>query len=284
MDSLLSSRGCPFNCKFCSYNTDTFGRRRPWEPRSPESVVAELRTVDAEVVLFTDNNFCVDMDRVEAICDLLIRENIRKTYAVEARIEIARRPDVLAKMARAGFRIIMLGLESACDESLELLNKGFTIADVRAAFEALRRFRFVLAGFFIVGNIGESQRDMLRMSGFAREIGVDFISLSYLRVDPGSSLEEVVRQTPGYHVGTDRRARVYSDSCSFRDLRVVKRALNRDFYFSTHMLRSLRRGINAGLVTPRQLASVLRSAVVLALRRLLRKRLGSRLELGGDRR
>ena len=87
VDMVLSSHGCPFRCKFCAYNADWQGRRRPWQARTPESVLEELRTIDADAVFFADNNFCVDMDRVGAICDLVIQEGIRKTFALEARVD-----------------------------------------------------------------------------------------------------------------------------------------------------------------------------------------------------
>jgi anaerobic magnesium-protoporphyrin IX monomethyl ester cyclase len=281
VDSVLSSQGCPFHCKFCAYNADWLGRRRPWQARSPQSVLNELHDIDADVVFFADNNFCVDMDRVGAICDLVIKEGIRKTFALEARVDIARRPDVLDKMARAGFRIIMFGLESACDESLRLLNKGFTVADVRAAFNVFRRYPFLLGGFFIVGNIGESEHDMLRMSAFARELGVDFISLSYLRADRGSSLEDLVQQSPGYHIAHGEKPKVYSEKYPLEKLGAIKHAIARDFYSSTYMIGRLVRGLSAGILKPRHLWSIVRSVLIVAARALLPRRLRRRLKPPG---
>jgi hypothetical protein len=283
VDMVLSSHGCPFRCKFCAYNADWQGRRRPWQARTPESVLEELRTIDADTVFFADNNFCVDMDRVGAICDLVIREGIKKTFALEARVDIARRPDILDKMARAGFRIIMFGLESACDESLRVLDKGFTVADVRAAFRVFHRYPFLLGGFFIVGNIGEDERDMLRMSAFAKELGLDFISLSYLRVDRGSSLEEVVHRTPGYHVAEGDKPKVYSDRYPLRKLAAIKHTVAADFYFSTHMLGRLARGLGADILKPRHAWSMARSLVILAARAVLPRRLRRRLLPPGGR-
>ena len=272
VDSVMSSHGCPFHCKFCAYNADFLGRRRAWQPRSPESVVAELKTVSADVVYFADNNFCVDMARVGRICDLIVREGIRKTFALEARIDIAKRPDVLAKMARAGFRIIFFGIESASDESLRTLTKGFTIADVRGALRVMRRFPFFLGGFFIVGNIGESERDMRRIAPFAKELGLSFISLSYLRADRGGELEDIVKRTPGYHIGNDARCRVWSDRLPPRKLRRIKRAITRDFFLSSNFLRGVLRAMSLGLLKPRHLASILGSVVG---RRVCRKAVGS---------
>ncbi len=265
VDSVMTSHGCPFHCKFCAYNADFLGRRRAWAPRSPESVVAELKEIDAEVVYFADNNFCVDMNRVAAICDLIVKEGVKKTFALETRIDIAKRPDVLAKMARAGFRIILFGMESATDRSLADLSKGFTVAQAREAFRTLRRFPFFLAGFFIVGNVGESEEDMRRIAPFAKELGLSYIALSYLRADRGSDLEDLVRRTPGYYIADEERCRVYSDKFPPKELRRVKRAIGREFFLSTHFLRGLFRAVGLGLIKPRHIASIAGSAT----RRLL---------------
>jgi len=212
------------------------------------------------------------MDRVDRICRLILAEGIRKTFAVEARIDIARRPDVVGRMARAGFRIVFFGLESTSDESLRLLDKGFTIAEVRAAFDLFRRYPFVRVGFFIIGNIGESERDMRRIARFAREIGVDFVSLSYLRAELGSSLEEVVRRTPGYHIADGPRCRVYSDRYPMRKLREIKHAVGRDFFLTPGILRGLRSLFPTGVARPRHLWNILKSAAVLFARKLFGRR------------
>ena len=198
-------------------------------------------------------------------------------------METTLRPDILDKMARAGFRIIMFGLESACDSSLRLLNKGFTVADVRAAFRVFHRYPFLLGGFFIVGNIGENERDMLRMSAFAKELGVDFISLSYLRADRGSSLEDLVRRSPGYHIAQGGKPKVYSDKYPPAKLGAIKHAVAGDFYFSTHMLGRLARGLSAGILKGRHLWSMARSLLILAARALLPRRRRRRLMPPGGR-
>ncbi len=284
IDSVLTSRGCPFRCKFCTYNYDSLGRRRPWQARSPESVVAELQKIDADVVFFADNNFCLDMDRVAAICDLVVRERIQKTFSVEARIEIARRPDVLAKMVQAGFRIIFFGLESAYDKTLRQLNKGFTVDQVRAAFNIFRRYNFVRCAFFIVGNIGETEREMFQISKFAKELGVDFISLSYLRAEQGSALVQIVKDTPGYHIAAGRKPKVYSDKYPPTKLRKIHHAISTDFYYSAHMLHSLHSLLSLRLFKLLHPWRVVRSLGLLLARIMLPRRLAVRLRpLGGER-
>jgi hypothetical protein len=134
---------------------------------------------------------------VAAIADLLVARGIRKTYWATARLEIARRPDVLEKMRRAGIVVLGLGIESAQDKTLRSLAKGFDTAHVREYCQVLRRAGLWLHGYFIVGAIGESAEDILSIAPFAREIGLDTVELSLLRTEPYSGVEGMVAASPG---------------------------------------------------------------------------------------
>jgi radical SAM superfamily enzyme YgiQ (UPF0313 family) len=244
VDLIVSSRGCPFNCAFCSFSRNPWGTRRKWSARSPESVVAELEQTHARIVGFTDDLFTYDMDRVEQICDLILAKGIRKKYFVNARLEIAKRPDVMRKMEQAGFAMLMLGIESAQDRTLRSMQKGFDTAKIREYFKVLRESKMLLHGYFILGNIGESRQDMLQILPFAREVGLDSIALSALRVSPYSGLDELVAATPGYHVAPN--GKIYSDQCSMSDLRTIRDQINRGFYSATQILRIFRKCLRNG--------------------------------------
>jgi site-specific DNA-methyltransferase (adenine-specific) len=133
------SRGCPFNCTFCSFSRNPWGEKRAWSGRSPESVVEELAAISAPVVMFVDDLFTCDMNRVERICDLILQRGIRKKYVVNARLEIARHPEVLRKMVRAGFVGLLVGIESAQDKTLRACAG-------RRALDFLRRPGIMAAG------------------------------------------------------------------------------------------------------------------------------------------
>ena len=173
------------------------------------------------------------MDRVEAICDLLIERGIRKRYGINARTEMARRPDVVMKMARVGFAILLIGLESAQDKTLKLLRKGFNTKQARERFAVLRRSGMILHGFFIVGNIGESEQEMLQILPFARKLGLDTLQAFVLRDEPFSGIGELVSRTPGYHVARCSKTyggEIYSDRYSVRHLGRLRSRINRRFY------------------------------------------------------
>ncbi len=241
IDTIASSRGCPFNCKFCSFNSNPWGGKRPWTARSPESVVNELSEMKARLVGFTDDLFTHDMDRVEQICDLILARGIRKRYFVNARLEIARYPNILRKMERAGFSMLMLGVESAQDKTLLSMKKGLDVARIRQSFKVLRHSRMILHGYFILGCIGESAEEMLQIAPFAHELGLDTLALSRLRASLYSGVDELVRENPGYHIAPN--GKVYSDHCPSKVLRKLRRQLWRLFYTPLQIARIARKGL-----------------------------------------
>jgi len=246
LDLVAGSRGCPFNCTFCSFNRNPWGEKRAWSGRTPELIVNEIADIPAYLIGFTDDLFTFDVERVERICDLILERGIRKKFIINARLEIAKRPDVLEKMHRAGFALMLLGIESAQDKTLRAMRKGFDTAKVREHCSVLRRYPMLLHGYFIMGNVGESAEEMLQIAPFAREIGLTTIGLSQLRASPYSGLEELVAANPNYHVSPN--GRIYSDEVSLDELHQLRRRINRAFYTPGQILRFARKIVqNDGL-------------------------------------
>ena len=240
LDMLSSSRGCPFHCKFCTFSRTPLGEKRPWTGRSPQAVVAELETLAADNVLFTDDHFAADINRVEELCDLIIERNIKKTIGVALRIEVASHDAVLAKLWKAGFKFLSLGIESTSDKTLRELEKGFDTARAREACRRLSKYPFLLVGYFIVGNLGETEEDMLKIADFARDLGLDFIYPSYLKMEQASPLEEMVKQSGGsYYV--DSKGYICSKAYSRDRLKSIRKQIHRRFYSVPHILSILRK-------------------------------------------
>jgi len=248
MDLMLGSRGCPYNCKFCDFKFNPLGEKRKWSVRRPESVVAEIKTIEADVIGFADDIFTADMDWVERICDLIIKEGIKKKYVINARLEVAKRPDVLKKMYEAGFMAFLLGIESAHDKTLESMNKGFTTAKVREYFAVLRQFNFIYHCYFIIGNIGETKDEMLDIVNFSHELGIDTLGLSILRATQYSPLKDMVKELDDHHV-EEGSGKVYSDTISIAELQQIRRNVNASFFTISVILRILRKLIIHRLLT-----------------------------------
>ena len=235
IDKLAGSRGCPFNCKFCSFAVNPWGVKRCWTPRSVASIVREIEQIDADLIFFVDDLFTHQPDRVVEICDQLIAKGIRKHYIVNARLEISNRPDVIRKMEQAGFLALLIGVESTQDATLKSMGKGFTVKQIRQRFEVLRQSKMIISAYFIVGNIGETEEQMLSTAPFARSIGVDLIQVSRLRNMPYSGLTELVKQTPGYHIDAD--GFVYSDDYSSQHIANLRKQIDKRFHSPPHVVR-----------------------------------------------
>lgn len=254
-DTVLTARGCPFNCKFCTMARGPLGQKRPYSARSPESVVEELKTVKSEIVFLADDNFFVDPKRAEKLFDLLIAEGIKKRYVAQARIEIYKHPQMLEKAFQAGIKCLLIGIESPHDRILKEMNKGFTAAEVRKAFAVLKNFPFYYHCYFIYGNIDETREEMLYIPEFAREIGADSISFQKLQVRPHSPMMEIVKSRPDLHISG--RGYIYSDRYNIQDLRNIQRAIRKRFYTPARIYKIIRKGLALKLFKPSELLGAL---------------------------
>ncbi len=273
VDLMLASRGCPYNCKFCDFKFNPLGEKRKWSVRRPESVVAEIKSIEADVIVFADDIFTADMDWVEKVCDLIIKEGIKKKYVINARLEVAKRPDVLKKMYKAGFMAFLLGIESAQDKTLTSMNKGFTTAEVRVYFEVLGQFNFIYHCYFIIGNIGETREEMLDIVKFSLELGVDTLGLSTLRATKYSPLKDVLKERDDYHI-EEGSGKVYSDMISLKELQHIRRNVMSSFFTPPIILRILKKLIIHRLLTIGRAYRIIVFAVGKKMRKIAKKKGG----------
>jgi anaerobic magnesium-protoporphyrin IX monomethyl ester cyclase len=253
-DTVLTTRGCPFKCKFCTFSLNPLGQKRSYTERPLDSVIEELKTVRADVVLFSDDNFFTNPKRSEQLCDLIIENKIKKIFVVQARIDVARHPRVLDKAEKAGFKLFLIGIESPHDRILKQLEKGITQQQIRDAFAVLTQYDFYLHGYFIYGNIGETEEEMLYIPKFAKEIKLDSISFQKLRVERFSPLREVVEETPGYYYNRIGGS-VYSDRCGRKELKQIRNRIQSEFYDIQQVIHIIRKARQIGLISGRDLTN-----------------------------
>ncbi|MBN2594321.1 MAG: B12-binding domain-containing radical SAM protein [Sedimentisphaerales bacterium] len=270
-DTILTTRGCPFKCKFCTFSLNPLGQKRSYTERPLESVIEELKMIKADFVLFSDDNFFTNPRRSEELCEMIIENNIKKTFAVQARIDMAKYPKILDKAEKAGFRLFLIGIESPHDWILKLLAKGITQQQIRDAFEVLTQYNFFLHGYFIYGNIGETEEEMLYIPKFAKEIKVDSISFQKLRVEKFSPLKEIVENTPGYYYG-HIGGPVYSDRYGRKELKQIRNKIRSGFYDLPQIGQIVEKAWRIGLVNGRDLAAALPNLPLL-MYRLARQRM-----------
>lgn len=136
--SVETSRGCPFDCNFCS--VWVFYNRRAGR-RSPESIVRELEGLEEEHVFFTDDIAFLNYDSYREMGERIQASGIRKQYACETRSDlVVRYRDLFARWSAVGLRTIFLGVEKIDDAGLEAVRKR-TKGGVNANVEAIHILR-----------------------------------------------------------------------------------------------------------------------------------------------
>lgn len=255
-DTVLTSRGCPFKCKFCTFSLNPLGQKRKYTERPLDSVVEELKSIDADVVMFSDDNFFTNPARSAKLCDLIIENGIKKRFVVQTRIEMASDEALLKKAEEAGFKIFLVGIESPHNKILKQISKGFTQQQIRDAFKVLNSRSFYIHGYFIYGNIGETEEEMVYIAQFAKELKLDSISFQKLRIEKYSPLKEVVDSTPGYYYDPAGGA-VYSDMHSLKDLKRIRDRIKFGFYDAKQIVNIVLKAHKAQLLTKTNVLHVL---------------------------
>ncbi|RLF40703.1 MAG: radical SAM protein, partial [Thermoplasmata archaeon] len=191
--SIITSRGCPYRCRFCQRN---FFAMNCFRMRSAENVLQELKLLNDsfDSVLFADDNFLVNRKRAERILEGIINEGLDMELWAEARVSDINE-GILTKMKKAGFKVISFGLESGNQDVLDFYRKGITIDQIRKAVTLSRKFGFYTSGTFILGAPIEDEKHFRRTIDFAKSIPLDVTAFFVLEYGAGSPLwEEAVRE------------------------------------------------------------------------------------------
>lgn len=193
---ILTSRGCPYRCTYCSQ----IGPRR-WRMRSPENVVAEwrwlVRDLGAAEIGVLDDSFNINRQRVLDICDLLIKEELTHVPWIMINGIRANLVDMelLGRMRQAGCIRSAFGVESGNQEILDsVIGKQLTLEQVRAAFKAAKEVGMETIGFFMIGLPGETEETMNDTIRFAIELDPVVANFSMATPFPGTEMSRIVKE------------------------------------------------------------------------------------------
>ncbi|MFA5144803.1 MAG: radical SAM protein [Candidatus Omnitrophota bacterium] len=189
---MLSSRGCPHHCIFCSQiMRESYGNR--FRGRSATNVVDEMEHLSdfgANVITFDDDNFTSSRDHVKAICDEIESRQLKIKWIAHARIDEVDFA-LLKLMKKAGCLLLRFGIETGSKRVLEILSKtrnsGLWLKRVRHVIGRTRSVGIATVGLFIVGSPTETKDDLLESINFAKIISPDVIQVAYFIPFPGSS-------------------------------------------------------------------------------------------------
>lgn len=249
MATLITSRGCPYNCIFC--DKSVFGSQ--WRARSAENVLAEIDEVvdrfGVKSIVFYDDLFTIDKERVRMICEGLIARPYTVSWKAESRVNIVN-DEMLSLMKRAGCDTIAYGVESSHQKGLDFLGKNTSPDMIRHAFEATRKAGIKTLGYFILGLPIETYEEALATIDFAVALKCDFAQFSILCPLPGTRLNELA-DANGWHgefisdsvdANHPRRPAVVTATWSPDRLAELLRLAHRRFYLRpAYIVQSLSR-------------------------------------------
>jgi anaerobic magnesium-protoporphyrin IX monomethyl ester cyclase len=190
--AVLTSRGCPFDCSWCS--KPTFGRT--FRQQSVERVLRELRALHehyrVDYVRFCDDVFGINRRWLEELLGRLIHEGPPLRFECLARVDLLR-PELLEQMKAAGLERVYLGVESGSQKMLDVMNRGTRLAQIERVAESLRAHEVRQFWFLMLGYPGETLEDIDATLKLFRRFSPEEYSVSIAVPLPGTRFYELVK-------------------------------------------------------------------------------------------
>ncbi len=186
--TVIASRGCPFQCTFCS---EWPFWRGGWRPCDPDMVVEQLDVLvnryGRKNIWFGDDCFNVDHDHMEAICEGILQRGIDVNWYYQGRADLlVKHRDLLPLTRRAGNRMVQIGIEASNDEQRSELNKQLGSKTVEEAVRLLREHDIVCQGMMIGGLPSDSPATFEQKVHLVNRLNIDFPVFLVYTLFPGA--------------------------------------------------------------------------------------------------
>lgn len=191
---ILASRGCPFDCAFCSV-TSMFGKQ--YRFRSTQNIIEELRRYNDKrnIIFFYDDNFAANPKRTKELLHAMIEENFKFKWTTQVRADVAKDLELVRLMKKAGCHTLYIGFESVNPESLKEMKKKQTVEEITRAVKVLRRHKIHIHGMFVYGFDEDDWKTVKKTVRFAKKTKLTSSQFLILTPLPGSEFfNKVVEQ------------------------------------------------------------------------------------------
>jgi anaerobic magnesium-protoporphyrin IX monomethyl ester cyclase len=244
--SIITSRGCPYDCVFCDHSLGF-----KYRARSPQNVIAEMKrdiSLGIKELWIADDNFTMDMKRVDKLLDMMIKEKLDITFSMANGVR-ADRLDArtLSKLKKAGCWMLSISPETGNSESLKKINKGFSLDHAIRAARLCKKFGITVMSNYVVGFPWETEKEIEKTIAFARKLDADINHFSRILPFPGTPLWSMVDRKDfgvkddGENFGGLRYEHPSVDDATFR--RLIKKAY-RDTMLDPKKILHLARTLN----------------------------------------
>lgn len=183
--TIISSRGCPFNCLYCY---QAFGRK--YRARSVTNILAEIRDcleMGIREFWFFDDNFTVDRRRTLDLCKALTDGDFRISWHIRTRIDLLDE-ELLTALKTAGCKRMFIGIESGVEKTLKTLRKNIDLEKAKIVIALIKKHGFEIYLDFMIGSPGETETDILKTISFAIETDPDYVQFAVTTPYPDTDL------------------------------------------------------------------------------------------------
>lgn len=174
--TMITSRGCPYNCSFCA--RPHLGKR--FRARSAKNVVHEMQecvNLGINEFLIYDDTFSIDRQRVLNICDEIINKKLDIGWDIRVRVDTVDE-EMLKRLKQAGCERIHYGVEAGTEKILKVLRKGITLDQAEYAFKLTKKIGISTLAYFMIGSPTETKEDILQTIEFAKKLNPDFVHIT----------------------------------------------------------------------------------------------------------
>ncbi len=181
---VMTSRGCPFDCTFCSV-TQMFGRK--YRCRETEALLEELEQYRGKQVFFVDDNFTANPRRTKELLREMIEQDIKPSWwCTQVRTDAARDEELLQLMYDSNCRMVFVGMESVNPETLKSYNKKQEVEDIIYCIERFHQLGIMVHGMFVFGADEDSLQTIEDTLDFALKNRIDTVQFLILTPLPGT--------------------------------------------------------------------------------------------------
>lgn len=188
--AMMTSRGCPYNCIYCS--KPIFGQK--FRAQSPGRTIDEVEYLidkfKIKEIVFYDDSFTLNKKRILQLCEEIHERNIDILWSCETRVDLINE-ELLKAMKKAGCYMIAYGIESGNQMILNNLRKRITIEQIRSAIELTHKAGIQSVGYFMLGSPGETPETIWQTIDFTKSLKLDFAQFSVMIPLPGTDIYEL---------------------------------------------------------------------------------------------
>ncbi|MGZ7118211.1 MAG: B12-binding domain-containing radical SAM protein [Methanobacterium sp.] len=233
--TMISGRGCPHKCSFCS-SAAMHGHKL--RMRSAENIVDEMEHLldvhDAEMIAFMDDTFTMNRKRVEEVCNEIKNRDLNFYWGATARADTLSE-NILKKMRDSGCITLFVGVESADQQNLDNLNKKVTIDKIKKTFELTRELNVRTIASAVLGMPGDTRQSIEKTISFVKTLNPSYAVFSLATPYPGTAFYIDASKRDLIKVNDWSKYTLLSPvletvDCSLEELKSLQKKAFKDFY------------------------------------------------------